>query len=88
MELSQLSLYMALLGFRRSLAYLHLSAASPPSSVAIGGNCVCSIFAILYCTGQAARSLSHGGIEYRSHNRTFLRDVSWKLERERLRLLS
>ncbi len=26
---------------RRSLAYLHLSAASPPSSVAIGGNCVC-----------------------------------------------
>ncbi len=29
------------LGFRRSLAYLHLSAASPPSSVAIGGNCVC-----------------------------------------------
>ncbi len=29
------------LGFRRSLAYLHLSAASPPSSVAICGNCVC-----------------------------------------------
>ncbi len=29
------------LGFRRSLAYLHLSAASPPSSIAICGNCVC-----------------------------------------------
>ncbi len=35
------------LGFRRSLAYLHLSAASPPSSVAIGGNCVCVLFSLV-----------------------------------------
>ncbi len=34
------------LGFRRSLAYLHLSAASPPSSVAICGNCVCVLSSI------------------------------------------
>ncbi len=32
------------LGFRRSLAYLHLSAVSPPSSVAICGNCVCVFY--------------------------------------------
>ncbi len=54
---------------------------------------MCSIFALacvlsshntlVYCTGQAAHSLSHGGIEYLSHNGEFLRDVSCKLERER-----
>ncbi len=39
------------LGFRRSLAYLHLSAASPHSSVAIGGNCVCvCVLSSLVCT--------------------------------------
>ncbi len=53
-------------------SYLHLSAASPHSSVAIGGNGVCVfIFASVYCTGQAAHSLSHGGIEYRSHKGEF-----------------
>ncbi len=35
------------LGFRRSLAYLHLSAASLPSSVAIGGNCVCVLSSLV-----------------------------------------
>ncbi len=30
--------------------------------------CVCSTFASVYCTWQAAHSPSHGGIEYRSHN--------------------
>ncbi len=35
------------LGFRRSLAYLHLSAARPPSSVAIGGNCVCVLSSLV-----------------------------------------
>ncbi len=35
------------LGFRRSLAYLHLSAASPPSRVTIGGNCVCVLSSLV-----------------------------------------
>ncbi len=35
------------LGFRRSLAYRHLSAVSPPSSVAIGGNWVCVLSSLV-----------------------------------------
>ncbi len=46
-----------------------------PTSVAIGGNCVC-VLSSLSVLVQAARSLSHGGIEYRSHNGEILRDVS------------
>ncbi len=37
------------LGFRRSLAYLYLSAANSPSSIIIGGNCVCVCSILLVC---------------------------------------
>ncbi len=58
------------LGFRRSLAYLHLSAASSPSSIAICENCVC-VLSSLECNLYRLLVASHGGIEYRFHNGEF-----------------
>ncbi len=45
---------------------------SSPNSVTIGGKYVCAYSIFAECvSGTGFRSLSHGGIEYRSHNGEF-----------------
>ncbi len=51
---------------RRLLAYSHLSAVSSPTASLLWEVSTCVFY--LLCCGVGLRSLSHGGILYRSHN--------------------